>query len=288
MKKLFTIVLLCIIPSLGFTQIIKQKVIDEGGSGPYKAIAVTEATLINYVVYRPENLDAAFRKEGKLPILVYANGGCSDTSITHEKVLSEIASHGYIIIAIGAMQMDIQDRKHNSTPGSMLTDAIDWIVKRSQDANSDYFQKVDTNKIAAGGQSCGGAQVLSVAADTRITSYMMYNSGMGDMEMAGASKSTLKNLHAPIIYIIGGPPDVAHPNAILDFERIEKHIPTAFADLTEGGHMGTFAEKYGGSFSKMSIDWLDWQFKGKDNSSIFLKYDLKDYPGWTMKAKNFK
>lgn len=286
MKRVIIGVLFCMITSLSFAQIIKQKVVDEGGSGPYKAIAVTEATLTNYVVYRPADIVAATQKEGKLPVLVYANGGCSDTSITHERVLSEIASHGYIVIAIGAMQMDIHDRKHNSTPGSMLTDAIDWIVKKSSESESDYYQKVAIDKISAGGQSCGGAQVLSVASDKRIKSYLMYNTGMGEMEMAGASKESLKNLHAPVIYIIGGPSDVAFANAEKDYERIN-HVAVAFADLTEGGHMGTFGDLYGGSFSKMSIDWLDWQFKGKDCSSLFLENDLTAYPGWTMKTKNF-
>ncbi len=271
----------------GKSNVIKKKVIDEGGTGLYKAVACTEASLQNYVVYRPSDLGFAFEKEGRLPVLVFANGGCSDTSITHEKMLSEIASHGYIVIAIGSMQMHIDDRKHNSTPGSMLTEAIDWIEKTAKDSSSEYYGLVDLDKIAIGGQSCGGAQVLSVASDPRVKSYMMFNSGMGDMEMAGASMKSLENLHSPIIYIIGGPSDVAYENAQMDYHRISSDIPVAFADLTEGGHMGTFPQNFGGSFSKMSLAWLDWMFKGVDNSEIFLKADLSGFPGWTMKAKNF-
>lgn len=272
----------------GSTGVIKKKIIDEGGTGLYKAVACVEKSLPDYVVYRPADLVFAAEKEGKLPVLVFANGGCSDTSITHEKMLSEVASHGYVVIAIGSMQMDIKDREHKSTPSSMLTDAINWIEKESRNADSEYFNRVDINKIAAGGQSCGGAQALSVASDPRIKNYMMFNSGMGDMEMAGASKKSLKNLHAPIIYIIGGPSDIAYENAQKDYERISKKIPVAFADLTEGGHMGTFPQIFGGSFSKMALAWLDWQLKGKDYSAIFLQSELSGFPGWTMKTKNFQ
>jgi hypothetical protein len=43
------------------------------------------------------------------------------------------------------------------------------------------------------GQSCGGAQVLGVAHDPRIKTCVMLNSGIGDMEMMGSTKETLKN-----------------------------------------------------------------------------------------------
>jgi hypothetical protein len=115
---------------------------------------------------------------------------------------------------------------------------------------------------------------------------MMFNSGMGGMRMAGASAASLERLNGTIIYIVGGESDVATPNALLDYERIS-HVGVAFANLLEGGHMGTFKEAFGGSFAKMAIDWLDWHFKGKDRASLFLEERVSNYPGWTMKAKNF-
>jgi len=272
---------------ISHAELIKSKTIDDCGSGSYKAVAATEATLPNYVVYRPVDLNAAFQKEGKLPILVFANGGCSDTSITHERVLSEIASQGYVVIAIGALQMTPGERRSRQTEATLLTGAIDWIQTQHADESSDYYQKVDLNKIASGGQSCGGAQILAVAADPRIKTWMMFNSGMGSMSMAGANEESLKTLHGPIIYIVGGTSDIAHNNALMDYENIN-HVPVAFANLENGGHMGTFDKKYGGSFARMALAWLDWQFKDKeDNAAIFLAGDLETFTGWTMKVKNF-
>ncbi|MBN2167525.1 MAG: hypothetical protein JW717_14715 [Marinilabiliaceae bacterium] len=270
--------------TISFGQIVGSKIVDHGGSGPYKAIAATEKSLPDFVVYRPENFKKAVRKEGKLPVIVWANGGCMNSSIHHEKLLTEVASQGYIIVAIGALQMTVEEREHKHTPDDELLKALDWISEQAKTKGTDYFNNVDLSKIAAGGQSCGGAQVFRVADDNRIKTYMIVNAGMGNMTMAGASTKSLEKLHGEIIYIIGGESDVAYANAILDYERID-HVPVVFANHTTAGHGGTFAEQYGGSFAKMALDWLDWMFKDKDNSALFLEKDLSVYPGWTMDSK---
>jgi dienelactone hydrolase len=268
-------------------QIVKEKLIDNGGSGPFKAIAATEKSLPNFVVYRPKNLKQAAKSEGKLPIMVWANGGCMNSSIHHERLLTEVASHGYIIVAIGELQMTVEERVHKHTPDNELLKALDWTSAQANTKGTDYYKNVDLTKIAAGGQSCGGAQTFRVADDSRIKTYLIVNSGMGDMTMAGASTKSLENLHGEIIYIVGGESDVAYQNARIDYDRIDK-VPVAFANHKTAGHGGTFAQEFGGSFAQMALDWLDWQFKGKDHSSIFLKNDLAKYDGWEMKSKNFK
>lgn len=140
-------------------------------------MAATEATLPNYTVYRPRDLAAAARGEGALPVMVFGNGGCSSNSLTHERVLTEIASHGYIIIAIGALEMAPGTRQHASTESSRLFDAMDWIEEQATDPESEYHQRAAVDKLVAGGQSCGGAQVLYMASDPRVKSSMMFNSG---------------------------------------------------------------------------------------------------------------
>ncbi len=270
-----------------FAQITALKIIDTGSSGPYKAIAATEATLPDYVVYRPMDLDAACDAEGKLPVIVFGNGGCSDSSLAHERVLSEIASHGYLIIAIGALEL-VPGRERAHTPASRLLDAIGWITAQAADQASECFERVNTNRIAAMGQSCGGAQVVYAAADPRVTTSILFNAGMGELTMAGADKESLRALHGPIVYIVGGPTDIAYVNAELDYARID-HVPVAFTSLVQGGHMGTFAEEFGGSFARVARDWLDWQLKGRaDHAAVFVAGDLTGYPGWTAKARNFE
>ena len=260
----------------------QMKVIDDGGIGNFTAVALKEKSLPGYVVYRPLNIRQAVQKEGKLPVLVFANGGCMDTSIGYERMLTNVASHGYVVVAIGEMQVFRFDRKENSTPSSMLADAMDWIVAQSQNPESDYYQMVDIEKIAAAGHSCGGAQVLYNAKDTRLKTYLILNAGMGPMEMAGASKKNLKQLHAPIIYMTGGEGDVAYHNAEMDFKSIKK-VQAVWADNPKAGHGGTYEQPNGGSFATMVIDWLDLQLKNKNQKAAnFQCSDETVYPGWTI------
>ena len=269
-------------------QILKQKIVDDGGSGMFKAVAVKEKGLPDFVIYRPKDFLHTHARQGALPILMFGNGGCADTSIGYERMLTEIASHGYVVVAIGEMQDKRFDRPEGHTPSSELKRGLDWITQQSKTKGSDYYQNVDLERVAAAGHSCGGAQVLANAADPRLKTYLILNAGMGDMEMADASKESLPNVHGPILYVVGGPEDVAYQNAQKDYERIH-HVPVALANHPASGHGGTYYDKYGGDYGRLVVDWLDWQFKGKkENASIFLKGDLKNYKGWDVKAKNFK
>ncbi len=267
----------------------QMKVADFGGSGPYKAVAVRERSLPDFVVYHPVNMSHAMgREKGKLPVLVFANGGCMDTSIGYENMLTEVASHGYVVVAIGALQMFPQHEKERHTPATMMAQAMDWICKQASDPASPYYNKVDTERIAAAGHSCGGAQVLANAADARLKTYLILNAGMGAMEMAGASAASLKNLHAPILYLVGGTTDVAWKNAQADYDAI-KGVLVVLADNTQSGHGGTYAQPHGGANARMVCAWLDWQLKGKsEHETLFLRGDLSGYEGWTIKVKNEK
>lgn len=269
------------------SQITRQKDIDGGGSGMFKAKAVAEKSLPEFVVYRPQDLFWAAAREGRLPVLIFGNGGCADTSAGYERMLIEVASQGYVVIAIGEMQEVYGDRKDKHTHASMMAEAMDWIGKQVKDRKSDYFDNIDTTKIAAAGHSCGGAQVLWNAADPRLKTYVILNAGMGDMEMAGASRQSLEGLHGPILYLTGGASDVAYQNARLDYERIQ-HVPVAYGDMPTAGHGGTYKEKGGGDFGRMLLAWLDWQQKGKKaQKDVFLNSNLTAFPGWTMQQKNF-
>ena len=136
MKKVIIIFqLICLSVS---SQVVKTKTIENGGSGPYKAIAAAEKSLPDFVVYRPIDLTTATEREGRLPVMVFGNGACANTSISHEKLLSQIASHGYIVIAIGALKMT-NSPEWESTEAKLLIDAMDWIEEQGNNKNSEYY-----------------------------------------------------------------------------------------------------------------------------------------------------
>jgi hypothetical protein len=64
------------------------------------------------------------------------------------------------------------------------------------------------------------------------------NTGRTTMTGISVGKEVLQTLHAPVIYIEGGPTDIAYTNGMDDFNRV-MHVPAAIANLPVG-HGGTF------------------------------------------------
>lgn len=69
------------------------------GTGAYKAIMEVDPSLPTHTVYRPAKLAALGSK--KLPIIAWGNGACVNVGNRFRQFLTEIASHGYLVIAIG-------------------------------------------------------------------------------------------------------------------------------------------------------------------------------------------
>ena len=68
------------------------------GTGPFPAILEQDPSLATHTVYRPQDLS---KVKGKMPIIAWGNGGCANNGLSHRNFLMEIASHGYLAIAIG-------------------------------------------------------------------------------------------------------------------------------------------------------------------------------------------
>lgn len=269
------------------SQVARQKEVDNGGSGRYRAIIVSEKSLPNFTVYRPYNVKYAARREGPLPILIWCNGACSGASTSYERMLNEMASHGYVVVGIGAFEMTDSERDDGGSDEKMVVDAINWLVKQEKLATSDYYKAINVNNIALSGHSCGGAQALANCKNSRVKTLLIMNAGMGGMSMGGASPQTLNGLHCPLIYMTGGTGDVAYENAKTDYGKVK--MPVVWADLAEAGHNPGYWNANGGEFAKLAVKWMDWQLKGyKQYARVFLKPDLKGHSSkWTVKNRNF-
>lgn len=79
----------------------KTFIIEDGGLGPYKSMAVGDESLPTHVIYRPQDIKGYVAKNGKIPVVLYANGACVNNSLEMSRLLSEVASQGYILVAIG-------------------------------------------------------------------------------------------------------------------------------------------------------------------------------------------
>jgi len=168
-----------------------ERTIEDGGTGPYKAIAVGNSSISTHTIYRPKDL-SAFGDREKLPILAWGNGGCANSNSGHQNYLSEIASHGYLIVAIGPMQAGggrgapragepAAGAPAAGAPvpsGGTLLDAVNWATAQNANPQSPYYRKIDTSKVAVFGHSCGGLQALEVSPDQRVKTTLVVDSGI--------------------------------------------------------------------------------------------------------------
>lgn len=267
-----------------------SRTVEDGGTGPYKALMLQEATLPTHTVFRPNDM-SVFGKNNKLPIIAWGNGACANSPWEHINFLSEVSSHGFLVVAIGPMPQEGERGSGRST-SSQMTDAINWAIAQNNDKSSPYFNKVDVKKIAVSGMSCGGLQTLETAPDPRVTTTVVCNSGIlpstggGMPGMPPLTKEHLTKLHTPTLYILGGEKDIAYNNGMDDFRRIN-HVPVFVANM-DVGHGGTYRQPHGGEFAKVATAWYQWQLKGdKEAAKLFTgePSGLAKNPTWKVEKK---
>ena len=275
----------------------RQKIVEDGGTGDYKAVMKEEPSLPAHTVFAPQDLTQFGSDKGKLlPVLVWGNGACTNSPWEHFKFLNEIASHGYLVVATGYIPMEERPYEGPMSSTKQQIESIDWVIAQNADPASPYYNKIDVKHICASGMSCGGLQTLYNCADPRITTLMICNSGLfkqtnahqavGGMPMP--EKSKLKDIHTPVIYILGGKEDIAYENGMDDF-RLINHVPACAANFPVG-HGGTYRQPHGGEFSIVALAWLDWQLKGDQQAAkmfVGKKNLLSKRKDWTLE-KNKK
>jgi len=268
------------------------RTVEDGGTGPYKAIMIQEASLPTHTVFRPKDLKA-FGTGQKLPIIAWGNGACANSPWEHVNFLSEIASHGFLVIAIGPMpQEGVKPSGRSSS--QQLIDGINWAIDQNADKNSYLYQKIADTKIAVSGMSCGGLQTLEMAPDPRVTTALIFNSGIlgasgGMPGMPALKKDQLLKLHTPTLYVLGGEKDIAYKNGMDDFQRIN-HVPVFMANM-DVGHGGTYAKPHGGEFAKVALAWYKWQLKNDQVAGKMFTGNppgLAQDPNWKVEKKKMR
>ncbi len=278
--------------------IAQGKVPDSPGTGPNRVIRHVLDSLPDEVVYQPADLSALGTT--KMPVYLFGNGACSTDATKSRHHLIEIASHGYLVIVPGGIyggpgvemtSASIMSRDFKAD-SALLGEAIDWAIAENSSEGSPFYGKIDTGNVVMSGYSCGGTQALKYAGDPRISSFVIMNSGIFPenyipMDGMSLSKRLLDKIKVPILYVTGGPEDVAYTVARDDFSRI-RNAPVALID-TEATHSGTYGEPNGGRVAQAVVHWLEWQTRGDAESARwFVGADCKlcTDPQWTVQWRN--
>lgn len=270
---------------------------DPTGSGPEPAVVYGDESLPTHTIYRPADLNRRY------PVVLWGNGSCVNSNFGYREFLAELASHGFIVVAIGPYRDSPAPRTQRptdpaewppfETSWTQMFDGLDWLVAENGRDGSLFEGKVVTDRIAVMGHSCGGLQTVKASTDPRVTTALVLNSGMitdEDQYMVRheLKRSVLDAMHAPIAYFIGGEADIAYANAEADWEELQdKDIPSIIANM-DVGHGATYNQPGGGPFASGPLAWLQWQLQGNESArSMFVGEDCgfcSPDSGWGLRT----
>jgi hypothetical protein len=246
------------------------------GSGPHKVVIETNSDpgIKNGTIYRPSDLGS-----GKnYPIFVWGEGGCAQDGLSNKASMGEIASWGYFIVADGSSA-------NGGGTAAALLDYITWAIAQNSNPCSEYYQSLDTTKIAADGFSCGGLMAENASSDPRFTAVGITSSGLFN-----ADANVYKKIHTPFKILLGSD-GMAYSNGIRDYNEISAlGIPILLLSKKGAGHGGDLGNGKG-DFNTVNLAWLNWQLKGDTGATgkgLLVGSDCKycKSSGWEFKSSN--
>ncbi len=286
------------------------------GSGRYRAIMAEEKGLSAHVAYYPADLAPLGNK--KMPVVIWGNGSCLYAGNRYRQFLTEIASHGYLVITggpMGPVELEVGPQSNPVTraqggtdarppqpnaanaPGAptqrvtvpLLKESIDWAVRQNGDPASRFNHKLDLNWIVVMGHSCGGGLAVQLATeDARVTGLGIWYSGAGLGGSRGNDLSSLQKTKGPILIITGDEKnDIAYANGKSTFETIT-HTPIFHGWQDQLQHIGTFGAKNGGENGTLAGNWLEWTTRRDQNAARTFKgagCTLCKDPTWHVQKK---
>jgi hypothetical protein len=248
----------------------------KAAKGPYQPTREMAFGAPGLKVFRPEGIDRISRNN-RLPVVIWGAGGCAFDGPIYTGLLSTIASHGFLVITTaGRAQEGFGDRQSIVDD---LTSAIDWAERENVRIGSPLNGKIETKRIAAIGQSCGGGLAIELGADPRVATIAVFN--------YGTTGEALKKLHGPVLLVNGHESDFMMGASKATYDEID-NLPVFYGALRGVGHTGTVIEPGGGEFANVASNWFLWQLKDdKSAAAMFVgqKCGLCTDPHWEVGSK---
>ena len=224
---------------------------DFGSNGPFPTFTDDAVGPGNaFTIHRPSmpgvnpNGGAALRH----PIITWGNGtGTTPSSYTF--LLSNLASHGFIVIASNSTQVG---------SGAEMLQGVDWIIQQDGDAGSPMFGAVDASKVGATGHSQGGFGTMQAANDPRITAIA---------PIQGASSRGI-TLHGPALILSGGMDTTVSPSSVRAAYDGLSGVPLFYGELTTADHTDWILAGFSGNsgYTAPVTAWMRAHLMGDDTA----------------------
>jgi dienelactone hydrolase len=168
--------------------------------GPYKAKILEGQPLAQSTIYAPVDPPPMGQK---WPGVIYHNNGCLSIGKVDQKIVMEIVSFGYYVVADGNINSNFTSGP-GGTPNFATSDngikEIEWVVDQAEKGN---LPNVDATKFGVAGTSCGGLQSYTTLQHKRVLAAAIISSGLFG---GGPGRAKINEIRKPIAYFEGGPP----------------------------------------------------------------------------------
>lgn len=244
--------------ALALALLLMTAMLPVGAAAAYDPIYVTsngvtstgdfDSLFSGQIIYYPASLTEG---DATYPVVVWANGTMCAPALYHS-LLSKIAAGGYIVVTNTDMM---------SADGKSQIASVDFILEKNADPDSVFYQKVNTDRIAAAGHSQGGrSAVNAAAADSRIDCVL---------SIAGSNyTSEAKKLSTPTFFVAGGADVVVAASLWVKPAYKNCKGPAVYADLK--GALHTRCCTNPDDYADYALAWFDaWLCDNADALDIF-------------------
>ena len=240
---------------------LEAKYLAGGGLPAKKFTAKAEDPIKKYTVYYPEEMETS---DQKYPLIVVVNGtGFKATK--YEPEFELYASWGFI--AVGN-----QDKGTGSGQTTITT--LNYMLTQSEDPDSVFYHKIDTDNIGITGFSQGGAAVFNVLTKFDEAKYFKAAAPLSPVQEAGSHTMTaygydIVGVKCPILLLAGTEGDFEVKTVIPPEEMFKMYdrlsVPKVMARRIgmDHDHMMYSAGGY-------VIAWFRWQLmEDKEAAMVF-------------------
>lgn len=256
-------------------------VTDLENAGPYTSKTANPSGPNNgYSLFYPQELA---RDGAKNPIVVWGSGGMTDPS--WYTLLPHLASHGFAVIASNA----IPGIGGEAQQGQDMIAGIEWLLAENSRSGGEFFDKLDTSKIAAVGYSMGSLATFTIADDPRLVTTVHISGG-------NTTAGRVNNLHAIAAFLCGDQPtnamdmligDISRPNCDTDFQQAT--TPVFYGNFIGGSHLAVMTSPFMERIRVVVTGWLRWQLMNDQTLKPMFVGDgceVCSDPNWTVQQKN--
>jgi hypothetical protein len=99
-------------------------------------------------------------------------------------------------------------------------------------------------------------------SDPRITTWGVTSSGM-----ARVNDDFYDSVHTPVLFVEGGPSDIAFNGGKIGYENISRLDVPEMWFSKELGHGGDLFQPDGGDSTKIILAWLGWRLTGDETAT---------------------